>query len=102
MQGVERPVTRVRARVSEETGQSHEYVLLGDRRTLPEREVVVVDAWPTRPIACTLDQAVLNDKQSGRQVRLTDLPNMSRYSEFTGANHGKKRTKEDQRYSAHV
>lgn len=40
----------------------HAFHLLGDPRELNAREVVVLDAWPTKPSAHTLDQNSLNGR----------------------------------------
>ncbi|MCH5555685.1 hypothetical protein [Pseudomonas syringae] len=69
--GVRYPVSRVRASLPD--GNSHEFLLLGDRRQSGDRNTVVVDSWPTYPSACTLDQAILHDASSGTHHPVTHL-----------------------------
>ncbi|OSN11422.1 hypothetical protein AU512_02830 [Lonsdalea iberica] len=70
---VSQPICRVRLQLPE--NNSHEFVMLGDPRdpTWGERNTVVVDAWPTHPSACTLDQSMLHDMQRDTHAPMTEL-----------------------------
>jgi hypothetical protein len=69
--GVRYPVNRVRTSLPD--GNTHEFLLLGDRRQSGDRNTVVVDPWATYPSACTLDQAVLHDASRGTHHPVTQL-----------------------------
>lgn len=69
--GVRYPVNRVRTGLPD--GNTHEFLLLGDRRQSGDRNTVVVDSWATYPSACTLDQAVLHDASKGTHHPVTEI-----------------------------
>lgn len=75
--GVSYPINRVRMQLP--GGNSHEFILLGDRRESGDRDTVVVDPWPTHPSACTLDQAVLHDATRGTHHAVTQFLDSSSY-----------------------
>jgi len=58
--------------------KDHVFATIGDPRRSPAQDVVVVDAWPGHPSACTLDRATLVDASTGEQhdlARLLSNPN---------------------------
>ncbi|KPW92736.1 hypothetical protein [Pseudomonas syringae pv. coryli] len=75
--GVSYPINRVRMQLP--GGNSHEFILLGDRRESGDRDTVVVDPWPTHPSACTLDQAVLHDATRGTHHAVAQFLDSSSY-----------------------
>nr|WP_113865126.1 hypothetical protein [Brenneria salicis]NMN91100.1 hypothetical protein [Brenneria salicis ATCC 15712 = DSM 30166]RBP66598.1 hypothetical protein DES54_103128 [Brenneria salicis ATCC 15712 = DSM 30166]RLM31961.1 hypothetical protein BHG07_02375 [Brenneria salicis ATCC 15712 = DSM 30166] len=83
------PMMRVRTRLPE--GNSHEFLLLGDRRASRwgDRNTVVVDAWPVKPSASTFDQTFIQDARSGEKLSLRDVLSEycnEEYSAYTFSN----------------
>ncbi|MCL1622634.1 type III effector [Ralstonia pseudosolanacearum] len=53
--------------------KDHVFATIGDPDRTPAKDVVVVDAWPGHPSACTLDRATLVDASTGEHHNLANL-----------------------------
>ncbi|BCL94266.1 type III effector [Ralstonia pseudosolanacearum] len=70
------PVHRVWLKLPTQPGaqeKDHVFATIGDPERSAAKDVVVVDAWPGHPSACTLDRATLVDASTGEHHNLASL-----------------------------